>query len=82
MSVGNEYEARGRLVKARKLAAVLDRVLDVNPALTVEDVSERATAETRRLTAEAAGTRVPSDETWLWTIELLRDRRGGSGPPG
>ena len=78
MSVGNEYEARGRLEKARKLAAVLARVLDQNPSLTVEDVVQRSTAETRRLTAEAAGVRLPSDETWDWTIELLRDLRRGT----
>lgn len=78
MSPANEYEAGARLVKARKLAAVLERVLDQNPSLTVEDVVERSTPETRKLAAEAAGTRVPSDETWLWTIALLQERRSGA----
>lgn len=71
----SEYEAASRLRKARKLAVVLDEVLDADPALTIEDLATRATEETRRLTAAAAGTRVPSEETWRWTIEVLRERR-------
>lgn len=75
VAVVNEWEAQNRLRKAGRLAAVLAVVLDRNPALTVEDLSERSTDETRRLAAEAAGTRLPSDETWLWTMELLRARQ-------
>lgn len=70
----NEYEERSRLVKATKLADVLVRVLDANPDLTVDDLASRATDETKRLTAAVAGTRLPSDETWQWTIEVLRSR--------
>lgn len=68
----NEWEERSRLRKAERLAAVLRRVLDANPAMTIDDLALRATAETKRLTADAAGTRLPSDETWAWAIELLR----------
>lgn len=70
----NEWEERSRLRKAERIAVVLGRVLDAEPSLTIDDFADRATAETKRLTAEAAGTRLPSDETWAWAIELLRVR--------
>lgn len=71
----SEYEAASRLRKAHRLAVVLDRVLAANPALSIDDLATRATVETRRLTAAAAGTRLPSEETWAWTMEILRERR-------
>jgi hypothetical protein len=75
IAVANEWEAANRLRKARRLAAVLAAVLDRNPDLSADDLVERATDETRRLAAEAAGTTLPSDETWLWAVELARARR-------
>lgn len=73
--MSNEYEAENRLRKAYRLVPVLEEVLDRNPEMTVDDLIERATAETRLIAAKAAGTRVPSEETWKWACELVRERR-------
>lgn len=64
----NPYAQARRTEKACALADMLD-AFGVDP-----DWAENAPALVRLDTAEAAGVRLPSDETWQMAVAMLRGR--------
>ena len=69
----NEWEARGRLVKARKIAALLRRAMTQQPEVVTLARLAAADQQFRDLAAREAGVKPPSVETWEWVLELLAD---------
>jgi len=61
----NEWEARNRLVKARKMAALLRRAMLQKPDVVTLDALVAAGDDFRQLVAREAGCTPPSAETWI-----------------
>jgi hypothetical protein len=67
----NEYEARGRALKAFKLARVLVRLCQRFPQYD-DTTLAHASTEARAKAASMAHVKAPSDATWDQALELLR----------
>lgn len=71
----NEWEARGRLVKARKLAALISRAMQQHPDVVTIERLAAADDGFWQVAAREAGVKVPSAETRAWTLEILREQQ-------
>jgi hypothetical protein len=72
--------ARARSIKAFKLSRVLLRTLQAFPDFEMDDLRNCGPG-VRALTAEKAGTRLPSDETWDLACEMVGIVRARETPP-
>lgn len=72
--MSNVHEERARAAKAYKLSRVALRLLDDNPAVTIEDL-RAAGPEIRGRMAVVAGVWTPSDATWEVMIRLVEEQR-------